>query len=672
MNIDNIFNELTFEEKARLLSGIGNMQTADVERLGIGRKNFADGPHGTRLKKEDNCTHFPNLCNLAASWDKDMAHKMGEGIAYDCIEHNVDMLLAPGINIKRTPLCGRNFEYISEDPVLAGELAARYVDGLQDNGISATLKHFAANNQEKNRNEVNVEIDERTMREIYLKAFEIAVKKSNPESIMCAYNKINSIWCSENPFILNEILRNEWGFDGFVISDWGAVQDTVKAIRAGLDLEMPANYDVVETLKEGLNNGEITMEQIDTSAKRVLKFILKEKPKKTKEYDRGAQHKITQEIAASGIVLLKNDNNVLPLSTKKYKKIAVVGEYAIKPLIAGQGAAEVHQASEYTDSPLSELKKLMPDTEFDYKETYKTGAYSPEMIWIDLESKEYADFFKNAEAVLVFAGSMVSEDSEKKDRRSLFLDPTVDLVIETAMRHNKNVVLVLQTGSAVVLGDFMKQSPAIVEMWLGGEGAGKAIADVLCGVVNPSGKLPETFPVKLRTDMEYPGTDSRIEYNEKLNVGYRYYDKHTDEIAYPFGHGLSYTSFEYSNINVTPWNGKSCEVSLRVKNIGNCSGAEVIQLYISDVVSIATKPIKELKKFDKVFLNPGEEKEIKFSLTDEDFQYYNTSLHKWIVEDGEYKVLVGASSQDIRLETSIDISGKTPYTVIIAHRDMVG
>ena len=250
MNIDNIFKELTFEEKARLLSGIGNMQTADIERLGIGRKNFADGPHGTRLEKKDNCTHFPNLCNLAASWDKDMAYKMGEGIAYDCIEHNVDMLLAPGINIKRSPLCGRNFEYLSEDPVLAGELSARYVDGLQDNGISATLKHFAANNQEKNRNEVNAEIDERTLREIYLKAFEIAVKKSKPESIMCSYNKINSVWCSENPFVLNEILKDEWGFDGFVISDWGAVQDTVKSIRAGLDLEMPANYDIVSQLKE--------------------------------------------------------------------------------------------------------------------------------------------------------------------------------------------------------------------------------------------------------------------------------------------------------------------------------------------------------------------------------------------------------------------------------------
>ncbi len=672
MNINSILKELTFEEKTRLLSGFGNMQTADIERLGIYRKNLADGPHGARLEEADNCTHFPNLCNLAASWDTDVAYKMGESLAYDCIEHNVDMLLAPGINIKRTPLCGRNFEYLSEDPVLAGELAASYINGLQKHGVAASLKHFAANNQERNRNEINAEIDERTFREIYLKAFEIAVKKSNPVSVMCSYNKINSVWASENPFILKEILKDEWGFNGFVISDWGAVQDIVKAIRAGLDFEMPANYCISDQLKNGIENGEITIEQIDDAARRVLGFLLTEKPPKDFIYDRDIQHLHAKEIAASGIVLLKNDNHILPLTSQKYRKIAVIGEYAYKPILAGQGSAEVLQHPAFVDSPLENLKKLLPDTEIEYREVFKKREFSSNMLWPQLYSDEYADFFAKADVVIVFAGSMASEDTEKLDRRSIELNPNYDMAVEAIMRHNKNVIVVLQTGSAIVLGDYMKQSPAIVEMWLGGESGGSAVADILCGVINPSGKLPETFPTKLRTDMDYPGTDLRVEYNEKLDVGYRYYDKHTDEIAYPFGHGLSYTDFEYNDINVTPWNGKSCEVSLKVKNIGDCSGAEVVQLYISDAVSVATKPIKELKKFNKVFLNQGEEKEIKFTLTTEDFQYYNTSLHKWVVEDGEYKILIGASSQDIRLCGSSVINGKTPYSILKEHNDLIG
>jgi len=672
MNIEKILQDMTFEEKARILSGVGNMQTVRIENFNIESKNFADGPHGARLEKKDNCTHFPSLCCLAASWDIDTAYKMGEALAYDCIEHDIDMLLAPGINIKRTPLCGRNFEYLSEDPVLAGEMSASYINGLQKHGVAASLKHFAANNQEINRTEINAEIDERTLREIYLKGFEIAVKKSKPESVMCSYNKINSVWSSENPFILKEILKNEWGFDGFVISDWGAVQNTVKSVRAGLDFEMPANYNIAEQLKAGLDKGEITMEQIDDAARRVLKFLTKGKPEKIVKYNRAEQHERAKEIAASGIVLLKNDNNVLPLTSQKYKKIAVIGEFAKNPLIAGQGAAEVHQSAEYTDSPLEQLRKLLPDTEFVYDELYKKGAFSSEMLWPRLYSKEYTDFLANADAVLIFAGSMESEDSEKADRRSLELNPNYSLAVESAIKHNKNVAVVLQTGSAVVLSDYMSKSPAIVQMWLGGESAGSAIAEVLCGVVNPSGKLPETFPTKLRTDMDYPGTNFIVEYNEKLNVGYRYYDKHPNEIAFPFGHGLSYTNFEYSELIVSEWNGSSCTAKLRIKNTGDFDGAEVIQLYISDACSIATKPVKELKKFTKVFLKQGEEKEISFTLNAEDFSYYNISLHKWVAEDGLYNILIGSSSSDIRLKGSVTINGETPYTVSAAHGDMIG
>ncbi len=407
MNIETIIKQMTFEEKAQLLTGEEDaINTKAVKKFGIVSKSMVDGPHGVRISKKGNCTHFPNICSLAASWDVETAKKMGEALAYECIEHNVDILLAPGINIKRTPYCGRNFEYFSEDPVVSGEMAAEYINGLQSKGIVCSLKHFAANNQEKYRLDASAEIDERTLRELYLKGFEIAVKKSTPESIMCAYNKINGVWCSENPHILNEILRDEWGYEGFVISDWGAVRDIVKSVKAGLDLQMPINENIVAELKEGVETGKISIAEIDAAVRRVLKFALKEKASTDKKYDRDEQYKIAKEIASQGVVLLKNENNALPLNSKKYKKIAVIGEFAENPIVSGQGSAEVHQAAEYTDSPLAELKKLLPDTEFVYKEIFKKREYSKEMIWPVLYGQEFIDFATDADAVLIFAGSM--------------------------------------------------------------------------------------------------------------------------------------------------------------------------------------------------------------------------------------------------------------------------
>lgn len=671
MNAKEIIQSLTIEEKAKLLTGGDGMCTATLEKYGIVAKNMADGPHGARLTPEDNCTHFPNLCSLAATWDVERAHLMGEALAYDCIEHDVDMLLAPGINIKRTPLCGRNFEYLSEDPILAGELGAAYINGLQKHGVAASLKHFAANNQEKYRQEASVEVDERTLREIYLRGFEIAVKKSNPQSVMCAYNKINAVWCAENPLLLSEILKDEWGYEGFVISDWGAVQNTAKSIKAGLDFHMPANEIIEQEIKDALAKGEITEAHLDRALERVLGFLLKDKPVKTKEYNRDSQHTIAKDIAADGVVLLKNDNNMLPLTSKKHKKIAVIGEFAKNPLISGQGSAEVHQSGDYTDSPLAELEKLLPDTEFIYKEIYKKCEFSENMLWIPLYSKEYNELMASVDAVLVFAGSMQSEDTEKLDRRSASINPNHDMVIDMTSDYNKNMIVVLQTGSAVVLDGWHKKVPAIAEMWLAGEGAGKAIAEVLCGKVNPSGKLPETFPTKLRTDMDYPGDGFKVEYNEKLDVGYRYYDKHPEEILYPFGHGLSYTSFEYSDIKVSQYN-DGCKVSFKLKNTGDCDGAEVAQLYISDVVSTVVKPVKELKKFKKMFLKKGEETEVVFDLEKADFEYYNTSLHQWVAENGLYKILIGASSRDIRLEGNVVVDGDMPYTIAKVSEDMIG
>lgn len=661
--------ELTFEEKAKLLTGFGNMQTFGIEEKNIFSLNLADGPHGVRGEKSQNCTHFPNLCNLGSSWSEETAYLMGEALAIDCIKHNIDVLLGPGVNIKRHILCGRNFEYLSEDPVLAGELAAGYINGLQKLGIKACLKHFAANNQEYDRLNLSVEIDERVLREIYLKPFEIAVKKSNPASIMCAYNKINGIWCSENKNLLNDVLKDEWGYDGAVVSDWGAVQDISRAIRAGLDLQMPPNSKIVAQLTDGIEKGKVMPDDIDNSVSRMLKFI-ESNSKVNVEYNRDKQHETAKNIAADGMVLLKNNNNVLPITSDKYKKVAVVGEYAISPLIAGQGSAMVHQADEYTDNPYEELKKRLPDIEFKYLEIYKKAELPRDMMWPKCSG--YMNQLRDNDLILFFVGSMESEDTENFDRQTATLNPNIAMFIRAATKLGKPIVVILQNGGALILDKWVNDVDSILEMWLAGEAAGGAVADILCGNINPSGKLSETFPNKMRTDLEYPGDGYKIEYKERFDVGYRYYDKHTDEILYPFGHGLSYTKFEYSNINLDEKNGE-IEISFDLKNIGDIDGAEVVQLYVGDPVSTVVKPIKELKKFKKVYLKSGESKKIVFSLCDNDFSYYNVSLKDFVVENGRYDIYIAASSRDIRLKTSFMRNDEnSPYSVNCVGETMMG
>ena len=662
-----IVEKLTFEEKAALLTGAAWMSTYAVERLNIEAKRLADGPHGVRIPIENNCTHFPSLCNLGSCWDVENAYLMGQAIANDCIEHGIDMILGPGMNIKRYILCGRNFEYISEDPVLAGEIAAGYINGVQSKGVATSLKHFAANNQEVYRIEASVDVDERTLREIYLRGFEIAVKKSKPVSVMCAYNKINSVWCSENKHLLTEILKDEWGYDGLVVSDWGAVHNVCKAVKAGLDLQMPQEPHIVKRLKEGYENGEVTMEEIDNAVMRVLKFATLPKPEKT-PYDRDAQHKIAREVAAKGMVLLKNDSNVLPLTEEKYKKIAVVGEYAVNPLIAGQGSAEVHQTPEYTDSPLEELKKLMPNTEFFYTECYKKDSFSKEMLWPKM--RDFQKSIYDSDVVLMFVGAQESEDTEKFDRRSPLMNPNYDMFIGASLAIGKKTVVICQSGGAMVFENNLKAADAIVQMWLGGEASGGAIADILTGKINPQGKLSETFPTKLRTDFDCPGNGQYVEYNEKLNVGYRYYDRHTDEICYPFGHGLSYTTFLYSNLEIVKEDGFKAKFD--ITNTGAVAGTEIAQLYISDPVSTVPKPLKELKKFTKVELQPQETKTVTFEIDEEDLAFYNVSLHRWVAEDGRYQVLIGSSSQDIRLTGILMHENRKDYTIERVGEDMIG
>lgn len=646
-----LVSQMTVEEKAKMITGSNSMETKALERLNIPAKKMADATCGIRGEQEKNLTMFPSVSSLAASWDCNLAKKMGEALGRECKQYGIDMLLAPGINIKRHILCGRNFEYFSEDPILAGKMAAAYVNGLQGKGVAASVKHFAGNNQEKYRSQISVEMDERTLRELYLKAFEIVVKKSNPVSVMCAYNKIDAVWCSENKKLLTDILRDEWEYEGFVVSDWGAVHDVCRALSAGLDLQMPEDADIVEKIKNGLAKHYLTEESLNQAVERVTAFALAdslnhEKNQEISGFNRNIQHETAGEIEKNGITLLKNRNQVLPLRADKYKKIAVLGEYASAPLRCGQGSAEVYPMPEYMDNPLDELRKCMPQIEFCYMEVFSKTSYSEKMQWSKIG--EVAEFVKDADAVVIFAGSMTSEDTENFDRRSARLNANFEMFIEEACVHNSNVIVVLQSGSALILDDWNKNVSGIVEMWLGGETGGKAIAEVLCGKHNPCGKLAETFPNTERKDLNYPGNGRYVEYSEKLDVGYRYYDKHPEEICYPFGHGLSYTEFNYSNLQITV-NQEDVMILFEIKNTGDYDGSEIAQIYIGNPDSAVSRPIKELKAFEKIFLKKEEMKEVSVTISLEEIGYYNSVLKSWVTENGLYQVFVGSSSQDIRL-----------------------
>lgn len=654
VDVSNLIKQMTLEEKISLLCGSvkESMHTEGCERLGVSEQILCDGPLGVRMEgqPEQDCTCFPCGSAIAATWNKELIEKMGEGIGEDCIHHGMDMILGPGANIKRTPLCGRNFEYFSEDPILSGKIAAAYIRGVESKGIGTSVKHYACNNQEIDRQSVSVNIDERTLREIYLRSFEIAIKEGKPSSVMTAHNRINGLKCAENTYLLKQVLRDEWGYEGILLTDWGDTKHAVSSIRAGVDLAMPYRALQRPEVLEGLENGKLTEEDIDNAIYRLVAFAKRQK-KASIEYSKQKLHGIAHEVAAEGTVLLKNDDDILPITSKKYKKIAVIGEFAEKPVYYGQGSARVFPANESVISPLQALKEKFGDeVEIDYIRGYSSDPTGISVYaWHPNMGNDIGRRISQADIVLMFVGNYFGDDTEECDKTSAMLNTKFNAYITRVGACNKNLVVVLQNGSAIVPHTWNDRTKGIVEMWIAGEAGGNAIVDVLCGDVTPCGKLPETFPSIERKDLEYPGDAYRVNYDEKWAIGYRYYDMHHEQIAYPFGFGMSYTTFEYSNLEIKD-NGKNIDVSFDIKNSGSYVGKEIAQIYVSKEISFVSRPEKELKEFYKTkVLQPGESENVTITIEKKNLAYFSINDHKEVVEPGIYKISIGASSRDIRL-----------------------
>ncbi len=659
--------KMTLEEKASMCDGLDYWHSQPVERLGIKSVSLNDGPHGIRKKGDPDDTPkgetnllkgvpaicFPTASATACSWDTDLIYTMGEALGEECLKEKVSVLLGPGTNIKRSPLCGRNFEYFSEDGLLAGEMAASFINGVQSKGIGTSLKHYAANNQETRRMTVNTVADERTLRETYLLPFEIAVKKAQPWTVMNSYNRVNGTYAAENKWLLTDVLRNDFGFEGLVVTDWGAENERVPGLIAGQELEMPTSSgDGTRKIVEAVKDGTLDEAILDAAVDKLIDMSKKaEKVLGNYTYDSDAHHKLAREIAGQCMVLMKNDNNILPL--KKDAKIALIGEMAHTPRYQGAGSSLINPIK--LDSAYATMKEM--GINFSFTAGYTLKSKNKKAMEMVLQAKEAA---KNADVAVVFVGLTDDYETEGNDRSHISLPPIHNTLVEEVLKVNPNTVVVLSGGASVVM-PWADKVPAILNMFLTGQAGGSAACDILFGDVNPSGKLSETYPLALEDNSSFnyfPGTSVSVEYREGIYVGYKYYDTAKKEVAFPFGHGLSYTSFEYSDIAVSADSIKDTDtvtVSFKVKNTGDVDGAEVAQVYVSDVESTIYRPAKELKGFKKVFLKTGEEKEVSIELDKRAFAYYNVNLGDWHVESGEFKILVGASSRDIKLETSINV-----------------
>lgn len=674
-----VLKQLSLEEKAKLCVGKNYWQTYDCETIHLPSLFMCDGPNGLRkqdigkssnssLKGIKKAVCFPSGSTLASSWDRNLLNTVGSSLGKKAASENVDVLLAPSMNIKRTPLCGRNFEYYSEDPYLCGELAASFIKGVQKHHVAACPKHFAVNNQETKRKAINVILGERELREIYLYGFERAVRYGNPWCIMSSYNRINGMFPAQNHRILKEILRDEWGFDGVVISDWGAIDQIASSIAESFNLQMPGDGGYAASkITSAVKSGELKEEKLDEAVLRLLQLAGKTvEVRKAAIVTEEELHQTACEAAAESMVLLKNTDHILPL--KKEDKVLVVGEMAVHPRYQGGGGSAYIQSFQ-VDMPLEYIGMLLPQVEY-------AEGYSGEEIRMDLLS-EAEEKASRADKVVIFAGLPASYESEGYDRQSLNIPDNQILLIERLSKCNKNIIVVLSNGSAITM-PWLHQVKAVLESYLSGEAMGRAVADLLYGLRNPSGKLAETFPVRLEDTpafLNFPGENNVIEYKEGIFVGYRYYEKKKVKPLFPFGHGLSYTKFEYSNIRVNTTellNSDTLEVSMTIKNVGDYYGKEVVQLYIGKKDSAVVRAVKELKAFDKVGLQPEESRTVWFELNTKDFSYYNSNNNQWIIESGIYQIYIGSSSKEIHLSTQVEVLSQDRVLLSITRNTSFG
>ena len=652
---------MTLEEKAGMCSGLDFWHLKEVEHLGIPKVMVSDGPHGLR-KQDEKGDHlgindsikavcFPPAVLSACSFDRGLMEEMGKAIGREAQANDVSVVLGPAVNIKRSPLCGRNFEYYSEDPYLAGEIAAAFVKGVQSQHVGTSIKHFAANNQEYRRMSSSSEVDERTLREIYFPAFETAVKNAQPYTFMCSYNQINGTFASENKWLLTDVLRGEWGFKGYVMSDWGAVNDRVKGLEAGLELEMPASGgDNDSMIVKAVKDGALEEKILDQAVERILRIIFEYADhRKPQEFTMEKDHEEAQHIAEESMVLLKNENHILPLKTSE--KAAFIGGFARNPRFQGGGSSHIN---------CFKTTNVLDSVPCDAQVVYAEGFPADRDFYDKALADEAVKAAAEADKAVIFAGLPESFESEGYDRSHMRLPECQNRLITEILKVQPNTVIVLHNGSPVEM-PWLGEIKGLLETYLGGQAGGAAAANILYGKINPSGKLAETMPLKLSDNPSYLnfGGGEKVEYREGIFVGYRYYDTKEMDVAFPFGYGLSYTTFAYSNLKLSmenPTEKDTVMVSADITNTGKSAGKEVVQLYIRDLTGSAIRPEKELKGFEKVFLEPGETKTVTMELNKRSFAWYNTELHDWFAASGDYEILVGASSRDIRLTETLHLN----------------
>lgn len=665
MKHQELIGKMTLEEKAAFLSGKNVWQTRDFARLGIPSIFCSDGPHGIRkqagagdhlgLNASLPATCFPTAATIANSWNEELGREMGEALGEEAAAQEVNVLLGPGLNIKRSPLCGRNFEYFSEDPYLAGKMASSYIKGIQSQGVYACPKHFAVNSQELRRMAMNSVLDERTLREIYLTGFEIAVKEGNAKSIMTSYNEINGVYANENKHLLQDILRGEWGFDGIVITDWGASNDHVKGVAAGSDLEMPApGLDSAREILKAIEDRTLTMEELDACVDDLLDAVItlsKNAENRKHSFEETAHHNLARRAAAESAVLLKNADEILPLAPAS--KVAIIGDFAVEPRYQGAGSSMVNPTYLETIAKSADQYDLQI---VGINRGYKRNGEEDAVL-----RKEALDLAAVADVVIYCFGLDELSESEGLDRTHMRIPQNQIELLEAIVQVNANVVGLLSAGASIEM-PWHYCCKAILHGYLNGQAGASAMLDILTGKVNPSGRLSETYPIKYEDTpafRNFPSPQRNAEYREGLYVGYRYYDTSKVRVQYPFGYGLSYTTFEYADLKAD-----ESGVTFTLTNTGSRDGAEVAQLYVGMRDGKVFRPAKELKGFAKVFLKAGESTEVRIAFDDKTFRYWNVKTNRWEVENGTYQLMIGASVADIRLETEMEVAGtnaEIPY-----------